>query len=51
MGMTRELAWAIVCEFVESDALRRHSLAVETCVVAYARAGGADVDSRRAGFG
>jgi putative nucleotidyltransferase with HDIG domain len=42
MGMTREQAWAIVCEYVQSDALRRHSLAVETCVVAYARAGGAD---------
>jgi putative nucleotidyltransferase with HDIG domain len=35
--MTREEAWAIVCEFVQNDALRRHALAVETCVVAYAK--------------
>lgn len=35
--MTREEAWSIVCEFIQSDALRRHSLAVEACVVAYAR--------------
>ena len=35
--MTREQAWAIVCEFVQNDALRRHALAVETCVVAYAK--------------
>jgi predicted hydrolase (HD superfamily) len=34
--MTREKAWSIVCEFIQSDALRRHSLAVETCVSAYA---------------
>ena len=40
--MTREEAWAIVCEFVQNDALRRHALAVETCVVAYARKLGAD---------
>jgi putative nucleotidyltransferase with HDIG domain len=35
--MTREEAWAIVCEFVRNDGLRRHALAVETCVVAYAK--------------
>mgnify|MGYP003330061684 CR=1 FL=1 len=35
--MTREEAWNIVCEFIQSDALRRHSLAVEACVTAYAR--------------
>jgi len=34
--MTRDEAWSIVCEFIQSDALRRHSLAVETCVSAYA---------------
>lgn len=34
--MTRNEAWTIVCEFIQSDALRRHSLAVETCVSAYA---------------
>lgn len=40
--MTREEAWSIVCEFVQSDSLRRHMLAVEACVVAYAEKFGAD---------
>jgi len=35
--MDRANAWSILCEFVQSDSLRRHALAVETCVVAYAR--------------
>ena len=35
--MTRAEAWEIVCEFVKNDALRRHAVAVETCVHAYAR--------------
>lgn len=35
--MTREEAWTILCEFVQNDSLRRHALAVETCVVAYAK--------------
>ncbi len=33
----RDQAWAIVCEFVQSEGLRRHMLAVETCLAAYAR--------------
>jgi len=40
--MNRDLAWSIVCEFVQSDSLRRHMLAVECCVVAYARKFGED---------
>src|SRR5215813_402283 len=40
--MTRDQAWNILCEFVQSDALRRHCLAVETCVAAYARQHGED---------
>jgi putative nucleotidyltransferase with HDIG domain len=40
--MTREEAWSIVCEFVQSESLRRHMLAVEACVVAYAKKFGAD---------
>lgn len=35
--MNREQAWQTVCEFVQSDGLRRHMLAVETCVAAYAK--------------
>jgi putative nucleotidyltransferase with HDIG domain len=35
--MDREQAWKILCEFTKSDSLRRHALAVEACVTAYAR--------------
>ena len=42
IAMTREEAWALLCEFTKSDGLRRHALAVETCVVAYARKFGED---------
>jgi putative nucleotidyltransferase with HDIG domain len=38
----REQAWNILCEFTQSEGLRKHALAVETCVVAYARKGGED---------
>jgi putative nucleotidyltransferase with HDIG domain len=34
--MTRDQAWEIVCEFVKSESLRRHMLAVEACMTAYA---------------
>src|SRR5215469_1774162 len=34
--MEREQAWELLCEFTKSDGLRRHALAVEACVVAYA---------------
>jgi putative nucleotidyltransferase with HDIG domain len=38
---TREEAWDLVCEWVESDSLRKHLLAVEAAMVAYAdRLGG-----------
>ncbi|NWF84474.1 MAG: HAD family hydrolase, partial [Bryobacteraceae bacterium] len=40
--MNREQAWNIVCEFVQNDALRRHMLAVEACVAAYAPRFGGD---------
>ena len=40
--MTREQAWEILCEFTRSESLRRHALAVETCVTAYARKYGED---------
>jgi putative nucleotidyltransferase with HDIG domain len=42
---TREDAWKIVCEFTQSESLRKHMLAVETCVRAYARKHGADEDT------
>ena len=40
--LTREQAWNIVCEFTKSEGLRKHALAVETCVVAYAKQLGED---------
>ena len=40
--MNRDQAWEIVCEFVKSDNLRKHMLAVEACVAAYARKTGQD---------
>ena len=43
--MDRNQAWEIVCEFVKSDSLRKHMLAVEACVAAYAR--NADEDEEK----
>ena len=40
--MDRNQAWKIVCEFVKADSLRKHMLAVETCVAAYAKKLGED---------
>jgi predicted hydrolase (HD superfamily) len=40
--MTRNQAWYIVCEFVQSESLRRHMLAVEACLLAYAKKFGED---------
>ena len=42
---TREDAWNLVCEFTQSESLRKHMLAVETCVRAYARKNGADEET------
>jgi putative nucleotidyltransferase with HDIG domain len=41
---TREDAWNLLCEFTQSESLRKHMLAVETCVRAYACKHGADED-------
>lgn len=42
--MTRNDAWEIVCEFVQSGSLRRHMLAVEACMMAYAQKFGEDTE-------
>jgi putative nucleotidyltransferase with HDIG domain len=42
---TREEAWSLLCEFTQSESLRKHMLAVEACVRAYARKNGADEES------
>jgi putative nucleotidyltransferase with HDIG domain len=39
---TRGDAWKLLCEYTESESLRKHMLAVETCVRAYARKHSAD---------
>jgi putative nucleotidyltransferase with HDIG domain len=40
--MTREEAWQLLCEFTKSENLRKHALAVEACMTAYARKFGED---------
>jgi putative nucleotidyltransferase with HDIG domain len=42
---TRDEAWQLVCEYTQSESLRKHMLAVEACVRAYARKFGADEDT------
>lgn len=39
---SREDAWKLLCEYTQSESLRKHALAVEACVRAYARKNGAD---------
>ena len=39
---TRGDAWKLLCEYTQSESLRKHMLAVETCVRAYARKHSAD---------
>ena len=39
---TREDAWALVCEWIDSDSLRKHVLGVEAAMRAYARRDGED---------
>jgi putative nucleotidyltransferase with HDIG domain len=38
----REDAWKLFCEYTQSESLRKHALAVEACVRAYARKLGGD---------
>ena len=42
---SREDAWKLVCEYTRSESLRKHMLAVEACVRAYARKAGADEET------
>jgi putative nucleotidyltransferase with HDIG domain len=41
-NMDREEAWNLLCEYTKNENLRRHGLAVEACMRAYARKFGED---------
>jgi len=43
-NISRDEAWALLTEFVQSESLRRHCLSVETAMRAYARKNGASED-------
>ncbi len=43
-GITRDMAWNIVCKYVEGIGLRRHMLAVEAAMRYYASIFGEDMD-------
>ena len=42
MTLNREDAWTLLCEYTAGESLRKHALAVEACVRAYARQNAAD---------
>lgn len=42
MIIERETAWNLLCEYTKSESLRKHALAVEWCMRAYARKFGED---------
>ncbi len=43
--MNRESAWGLLTEFTQSESLRKHALAVEACMRAYARKLGGDEET------
>jgi putative nucleotidyltransferase with HDIG domain len=45
--MDRQAAWDLLCEYTKNENLRKHALAVEACMAAYARKLGEDEDKWR----
>jgi putative nucleotidyltransferase with HDIG domain len=45
MTVDRTAAWSLVCEWTQSESLRKHMLAVESAMRAYARKFGADEEA------
>jgi putative nucleotidyltransferase with HDIG domain len=43
-NLDRNQAWSLLCEYTQSESLRKHMLAVEACMRAYARKFGQDED-------
>src|ERR1051326_5593385 len=42
--VNRQAAWGLLTEFTQSESLRKHAMAVETCMRAYARQFGEDAE-------
>jgi len=43
--MTRDQAWALLCEYTAGDSLRKHALGVEACMRHYAQLRGENADA------
>ena len=45
--LDRESVWGLLCEYTQSESLRKHALAVEACMRAYAKKFGGDEDEHK----
>lgn len=48
--VNRESAWGLLCEYTQSESLRKHALAVEACMRNYAKKFGAGEDELKYGI-